>query len=131
MTKQNLTEVFTTDVLQKLFPKDRADHFFEAMYGDAGEGAYDITLKFKERIRHSLLFEFHLSQREGKCLACNLTYGLPAVFSRHPIIDIQGLVEAIQALLPDKALLTSWTVGNTREVTRGLHVVPLVIQMAS
>lgn len=131
MTENNLTEVFTPDVLKTLFPKNRADQFFEALYGDAAEGAYDIALTFKNRIENNLYFEFHLTQRRGKCLACNLTYGLPTVFSRHPVINVQGLVDALQRLLPNPSAFESWTLGNTQEIYRELHIVPLTICMGS
>jgi hypothetical protein len=131
MTEQNLTEVFTPDVLQKLFPKDRADLFFEALYGDTSEGAYDIALKFKKQMENKLIFEFHLTQRESKCLACNLTYGLPNVFSRHPVINMKGLIEGLHKFLPNKTVLESWTVGNTQEISRELHVVPVTVCLGS
>ncbi len=131
MAEKNLKEVFTPDVLQALFPEDRSDHFFEALYGDASEGAYDISLRFKDQEDDKLLFEFQLTQRKGKCLACNLTYGLPTVFSRHPIINIKGLVARFNELLPDGAVLETYTVGNTQEISRELHVVPFTVQFKS
>lgn len=131
MTDNNLAEVFSPDVLKTLFPGERADQFFEALYGDASEGAYDIALKFKEQIKQNLCFEFHLTQRRGKCLACNLTYGLPNVFTRHPVINIQGVVDALQDLMPDATVFESWNLGNTHEITRELHIVPLTISMGS
>ena len=42
----NLKEVFTDDVLKEIFSSQRADDFFEALFGDASEGAYDIALSF-------------------------------------------------------------------------------------
>ena len=88
MEKITFEQLFTQRALRELFPRDRADLFFEGLYGDSSEGAYDINLVFKGQDRDTLEFEFQLEQRPGKCLACNLTYGLPEVFSRHPMIDI-------------------------------------------
>ncbi len=109
-----------------LFPKDRADSFFEAIFGDASEGSYDISLEFKTQTRDRLEFEFHLKQRPGKCLACNLTYGLPTVFSRHPVINVKGLVQEILCLL-DGASGSKWQLGSTREISRNLHIIPLTV----
>jgi hypothetical protein len=122
--------LFTQDTLRDLFPRDRADLFFEGLYGDLSEGAYDITLVFKGQDRDTLHFEFQLEQRPGKCLACNLTYGLPQVFSRHPIINIKGLVQEINQLLGEQWNCKDWKLGVTREVSRMLHVIPLLISIA-
>ena len=86
------TEIFTDDVLRELFPAQRADDFFEALFGDASEGAYDISLVFTgcNEQSNTLHFNLDLHERPGCCLACNLTYGLPEVFSRHPVINISG-----------------------------------------
>ncbi|UCD31150.1 MAG: pancreas/duodenum homeobox protein 1 [Desulfobacterales bacterium] len=119
--------VFTPDVLNELFPDHLSDMFFDALYGDAGEGVYDIRLKFKGHRENRLEFELHLVQRAGKCLNCHLTYGLPSVFSRHPIINIKGLVQNINKLLDGFALCTDWQLGSTREVSSDLHVIPLII----
>lgn len=114
-----------------LFPKDRADSFFEAIFGDASEGSYDISLEFKTQTRDRLEFEFHLKQRPGKCLACNLTYGLPTVFSRHPVIAVKQLVEEIVGLVEGQARNSLWQLGNTREISGKLHTIPLIIFMDS
>lgn len=119
--------IFTRDSLNQLFPEDRANHFFEALYGDAEEGAYDISLAFDGYRDNRLHFEFHLNQRPGKCLACHLTYGLPAVFERHPIIDVAGLVEKIVHRLGNGAEIADWSLRPTREMSPTLHIVPLVI----
>jgi len=88
MATESFNDIFTRDVLNKLFPAERADSFFDALYGDAGEGAYDISLNFKTHQENRLEFELHLTQRPGKCITCSLTYGLPEVFKRHPIISV-------------------------------------------
>ena len=122
--------LFTQGALSALFPRDRADLFFEALYGDPSEGAYDINLVFKGQNRDTLQLEFQLEQRPGKCLACNLTYGLPEVFSRHPIINIKGLISEIDQMLGGQWRCAGWRLGLTREVSRELHILPLIITIA-
>ncbi len=125
----DLKDLFTPEDLQTLFPEDRADAFFESLFGDAEEGAFDIGLAFKGHRGKALNFEFQLHQRPGKCLACNLTYGLPQVFRRHPIINVQGLTDEIGKRLDGKFHCTGWELGATRELSRELHVIPLVISL--
>jgi hypothetical protein len=129
MTQSKSGTILSQNICEKLFPEDRADRFFEALYGDVEEGAYDIHMKFKEQTRDKLKFEFQLKQRPGKCLACNLTYGLPNVFSRHPIIDINGLVQKIENLLGEQVKCTEWRLEATREMSKELHVVRLQITL--
>ena len=97
---------------------------------NAEEGAYDIRLTFNSAESHRLLFDLELHQRPGQCLACNLTYGLPTVFQRHPIIDIQGVVDQIAGLINGLGTCSGWELGRSREVTRQMHVVPLIITLA-
>ena len=129
MTTETFKDIFTPSVLQTLFQSDRANRFFEALYGDAKEGAYDISLEFKGQKDGRLMFEFHLKQRRGKCLACNLTYGLPTVFSRHPVIDVKGLVQEINRLLDGKGKCAEWKIGKTREASSSLHIIPLTVSL--
>lgn len=129
MATDSFKDVFTRDVLEKLFPADRSDRFFDALYGDATEGAYDIGLEFKEHSQNKLHFELHLKQRPGKCLGCNLTYGLPEVFSRHPIINIKGLVREIEQLLGGRAKCTGWRLGSTQVVSGRFHIIPLTLSL--
>ncbi|MBT3259051.1 MAG: pancreas/duodenum homeobox protein 1 [Deltaproteobacteria bacterium] len=124
-----LKGIFTQDDLEKLFPVGRADAFFESLFGDAEEGAFDIGLVFKAHRGNELHFEFQLRQRPGKCLACNLTYGLPKVFKRHPVIDVSGLAGEIEKRLNGKFRCGQWELGATREVSNDLHVIPLVISL--
>ena len=119
--------VFTPETLQEIFPESRSDQFFDAMYGDPAEGAYNISLKFKQQTDNALVFEFHLTRRPGKCLRCNLTYGLPPVFSRHPVIDLKGLVKKIDQRLSGHARCRDWKIGETVEVSDALHVIPLTV----
>ncbi|MBL7224803.1 MAG: pancreas/duodenum homeobox protein 1 [Desulfobacteraceae bacterium] len=130
MEKIAFEQLFTQRALRELFPHERADLFFEGLYGDPLEGAYDISLVFKGQDRDTLQFEFRLEQRPGKCLACNLTYGLPEVFSRHPIINIKGLIREIDQMLGGQWRCAGWRLGLTREVSRELHILPLIITIA-
>ena len=131
MTTPAPEQLFTSETLDRLFPADRADQFFDALFGDASEGAYDIRLAFT---RHdakakTLAFALELHQRPGKCLACNLTYGLPEVFSRHPLINLKGVVAEI-ATLCGNATVKEWRLGATHSVSKALHTVPLTINLA-
>jgi hypothetical protein len=122
-------QLFSQDKLDALFPSERADQFFDALFGDASEGAYDIRLAFNSLKGDQLNFDFELHQRPGKCLACNLTYGLPQVFERHPIINTGEVVEAIDAMLNGEAKCAGWKLGKSKEISRQLHVVPLIIEV--
>ncbi|NTV13926.1 MAG: pancreas/duodenum homeobox protein 1 [Desulfobulbaceae bacterium] len=123
--------IFTPAILQNLFPVDRSDSFFEALYGDAEEGAYDIKLDYQGYAPNSrsLQFVFNLSERPGKCLACHLTHGLPEVFSRHPVIGIADLVNKINGLLGGQAECGDWQLGSTQNLSRKLYGVPLIIKL--
>lgn len=129
MAMKSFSNIYTRDALKKLFPDARTGRFFDALFGDPTEGAYDIRLEFKGHTRNQLHFEFHLRQRPGKCLACHLTAGLPQVFARHSIIDINGLVKEIEQLLDGQAGCAGWKLGATKTVRRDLHVIPLVIYL--
>jgi hypothetical protein len=127
VAKSSFDSLFTPELLKRLFPKDRADQFFDALYGDRTDGAYDISLEFKGHNQNELQFELHLKQRPGKCLACNLTFGLPRIFSSHPIININGLVNEIDHLLNGQARCANWQLGSTHVVYNDLHVIPLIL----
>ncbi|SLM33260.1 conserved hypothetical protein [Desulfamplus magnetovallimortis] len=125
MTLIEGSNIFTRERLDKIFPSDRTDNFFEALYGDASDGAYDISLEYKGMDDEKIMFEFHLKQRPGKCLACNLTYGLPTVFERHPIINLSGMAKDIEKALDGTRVCSNWQVGTTKEKSRQLHVLPV------
>jgi hypothetical protein len=127
MDAKGFNEIFTPGVLKKLFPEDRSNQFFDALYGDATEGSYDIRLEFKNHQENRLEFELYLTQRLGQCISCSLTYGLPEVFSRHPVININGLVQEVERLLDGRARCIDWKLGATREISDDIHVVPLGI----
>ena len=129
MTPDTLKNIFADATLKKLLPMKIADQFFDALYGDVSEGAYDIELTFDNLKNDILEFRFNLRRRPSKCLACNLTYGLPHVFSRHPVINAQGLVDEIEKLLNGKAIIKNWNLGDTKEISSDLHIIPLLIQI--
>jgi hypothetical protein len=131
MTSDPYKELFSPAVLLDLFPTARSDNFFEALYGDVDEGAYNIELEYQGYApnSHSLHFIFNLRERPGKCLACHLTHGLPEVFSRHPVIGIAGLVEKINGLLAGRAECGEWRLGATQSISRKLYGVPLIIRL--
>ena len=129
METKGFDKLFVPDVLKQLFPKDRSDQFFDALYGDVEEGAYDISLEFIGSRGNRLEFMLRLTQRPGKCITCSLTYGLPEVFTRHPIINIKGLVQNIGALLDSSGQVADWQLGPTQEVSDVVHVIPFVINL--
>ena len=131
MTTDPFKKIFTQATLRDLFPAERSDSFFEALYGDIEEGAYDIELDYQGYAPNSrsLHFVFNLSERPGKCLACHLTHGLPEVFSRHPVIGIADLVSKINGLLGDQAECGEWHLGATQNLSRKLYGVPLTIKL--
>ena len=130
-SNKSLEQALAPDVLQKLFPPQRADEFFEALYGDPEEGTFDIELALTGISGERLDLEFRLKQRPGKCMACNLTYGLPQVFSRHPVIDLPGLIKEINSLLPEGMQATDWKLGSTKEVSSELHLIPWSLYLNS
>jgi hypothetical protein len=129
MDQNRLQALFTQNKLDAIFPQERTNQFFEALFGDADEGAYDIRFVFNSARANQIRFDLELRQRPGRCLACNLTYGLPTVFERHPIINIQGVVDQLITLMNGQGDSARWELGRSREVTRQLHVVPLIIHL--
>ncbi|QJB57165.1 pancreas/duodenum homeobox protein 1 [Pseudodesulfovibrio sp. zrk46] len=119
--------IFTQEKLEALFPAERTNDFFEALFGDAEEGAYDIALGYAGNRGDKLNFELRLTQRPGKCLACNLTYGLPQVFARHPIINVQGIADAAAEAAGKGG--ASWKLGATQEMSNQLHVIPFMVEL--
>ena len=121
-------DVFTPECLNDLFPQQRTDDFFDALFGDAEEGAYDIRLAIdpEESDDGELHFYFELHQRAGRCLVCSLTYGLPQVFERHPIINLKGLVSDIASRAGWELDDVWWRIGTTESLSSALHRIPLV-----
>jgi len=122
-------KIFSSEALNEIFPAEKSDQFFEALYGDSEEGAYDITLSFREERPKELIFDFNLDQRQGKCLVCSLTYGLPNVFDKHPVINIKEIVNKISGLLGDSVSVKDWKLGNTVSLSREKHQIPLHIKL--
>ena len=129
MDTAKIDTIFTPDTLSSLFPKERTDDFFDALFGDASEGAYDIELAYGGTNGEQLVMELHLHERPGCCLACNLTQGLPQVFSRHPIINVSGLVKDVDELLGDEASCKEWSLGFTEQRSKALHIIPINITL--
>ncbi|RRD69185.1 MULTISPECIES: hypothetical protein [unclassified Desulfovibrio] len=116
--------------LDKVFPTERTDAFFDALFGGAEEGAYDIRLVCRHVSPREARLDFELRQRPGKCLACNLTYGLPQVFARHPVLNVAGIVREVAAKLGWEADKTTWRLGRTEEQTQEVHLLPLFLEQA-
>ncbi len=131
MLHKNFDNLFTKGVLEGLLPPQLSNDFFEALYGDTNEGAYDISLSFikYDPEQNTLSFELQLHERPEKCLACNLTYGLPDVFSRHPLLNIKGLVEKIETILGDDVKCSGWELGRTQTPAATMHTIPLTIRL--
>ena len=127
---KDFSQIFSRDILDKIFPSERSNDFFDALYGDASEGAYDICLEYSGNSADNILnFELHLKQRPGKCLACNLTYGLPEVFSRHPLINIAGVASEVAKLVKHPEDKVEWKLGITKSNSSELHTIPLSVTL--
>lgn len=113
------------DWLDSLFPASRTEAFFDALFGGAEEGAYDIRLTCRRVADDRLDMAFELHQRPGKCLACNLTYGLPQVFQRHPVLNVAGVARALADAAGWQDM--RWELGRTEEYSRELHCIPLTV----
>ena len=129
MTVTDIKKTLSNEKLLKIFPPERSNDFFDALFGDASEGSYDIELGFRDATNKELILEFILKERPGCCLTCNLTYGLPQVFSRHPVINIQGVVEQVDELLGDELQCGDWRLLQTEQRSSSEHVIPLSIEL--
>lgn len=129
MNNEKFDLLFDKAICVKMLPPEKTTDFFEALLGDASEGSYDIELGYSGSDEKTLHFVIELHERPGHCLACNLTQGLPQVFSRHPVIDIAGIVKQIDAILGDKAQTGSWQLGFTRQHSSSLHIIPLTVEL--
>jgi len=126
MDQAALDRISSQDYLDTLLPKELSDQFFEALYGDASEGAYDIRLEFISAKDKRIVLAFNLTQRPGKCLVCSLTYGLPTVFSRHPLININGMVDKIKETGVN---VKAWQLGDTEEQNASFHTIPFYLNL--
>jgi len=129
MTTEKFSDILTESKLAELFPPERSNDFFDALLGDASEGSYDIELGFRDATENQLNMELRLHERPNCCLACNLTQGLPQVFSRHPVINVEGVVQEIDTLLGDGYSCSGWTLGYTEQQSSSLHVIPIQITL--
>lgn len=129
MTANTLDTLFTSEALLKIFPESRTNDFFEALFGDANEGSYDIELAYRDMDEKDLIFEILLHERPNCCLACNLTQGLPQVFSRHPVINVKSIVKDIDELIGERGTCGEWTLGRTEQRSSSLHVIPIRIMI--
>jgi len=123
---QDITQIFSQKILDKIFPPEKTNAFFEAMLGDASEGAYDIRLIFKGVKENIIQFAFELTQRPGKCLVCSVTYGLPQVFKKHRIINTENIVDQIKTIIGNANVIT-WDILPTLQIEQNKHLVPLHI----
>ena len=130
MNTDNFPKILSKEELSRIFPKDRSNEFFDALFGDASEGSYDIELGFRNVHNNTLTMDLLLHERPNCCLVCNLTQGLPQVFSRHPIINIEGVVREIDTLLGDEANCGEWSLGRTEQQQSNLHVIPVLITLS-
>ncbi|WP_210534557.1 hypothetical protein [Thermosulfurimonas marina] len=115
--------------LKGLFPRERVEAFFEAFYFGE-EPAYDLELGLGsfDPEKKILRLELRLKARPGRCLACNLTWGLPEVFKRHPVLNLAGVVQALEEKL-NGFRVRSWGLGPTEEIDENLHRIPLIIYL--
>ncbi|MBR4742541.1 MAG: hypothetical protein IK079_06585 [Desulfovibrio sp.] len=114
--------------LDSLFPPERTEAFFEALFGGAEEGAYDIKLVFRQKTDQRLVMAFNLIQRPGQCLRCNLTYGLPKVFAKHPMLNVAALAQELGKTMGWSN--TKWELGATEELSHELHSIPFFLTKA-
>ncbi len=127
MSIANASTLLTDEKLATIFPASKTDDFFDALYGDAEDGAYDIRLTFVNATASRLELAFALDQRPNQCLACNLTYGLPQVFARHPIIGVAKVVAEVATMLGLNPAECTWELGRTQEHSKKIHTIPLYI----
>ncbi len=129
MQEKSVETVINDDFLNGIFPHEKTDEFFEALYGGAEAGAFDISLHYVgfDSNRNVLYLEFRLTERPGKCLACNLTYGLPQVFQRHPTIDVAGIASAVEQALSPEWKVKEWHVGSTQVISQKINSIPLTL----
>ncbi len=121
----------TDEFLASLFPAERTDEFFDALYGGAEAGAFDISLRYGgfNKQNQTLIIEFVLTERPGQCMACNLTYGLPQVFARHPIINLKEIINQISKKLEGKWQVEEWQIGSTQVVDPKVNTIPVFLKL--
>ena len=68
MNNQTLKSLFPDEVLVELFPEERSNDFFEALFGDASEGAYDIKLRYHTYDKNTQIMQFNLDCVNGRAV---------------------------------------------------------------
>lgn len=129
MKTTEFADVLSKEALLEIFPAEKSGEFFDALLGDADDGAYNIELAFRSATESQIIMELNLIEKPGCCLACNLTHGLPNVFSRHPVINAKGTVEAIDKLIGDSWECTDWKLGGTEQLSHSRHCIPMLIDI--
>ena len=56
--------IFPGEVMARIFPPDRSNRFFEALFGDPAEGAFDIRLEYVGSEQNRLTFAFKLKEQQ-------------------------------------------------------------------
>lgn len=121
------TNCIPQEKLDEIFPATKSDEFFEAIYGGAEDGAYDIVLTCDNITGAKAVLAFELRRRPGQCLKCSLTYGLPDVFKRHPLLNVAGVAGQIAARLGWEAGY-KWELRPVREISDDLHIIPFIVE---
>ena len=124
-----IESLFDSKLLQELLPEEQVKAFFEAFYFGE-EPAYDLSLGFRGLRGNLLILELELKARPNQCLACNLTWGLPEVMERHPMLNLEGVVRRLEEKLPEGVNIISWELGATEQKSPDLHVIPLLIRLS-
>jgi hypothetical protein len=129
--KPRPNELIQEEKLKELFPTGRDDEFFDAFYGGSEDGAFDIFFSFDSyRPDNSeLIFGFNLKERPGKCMACNLTYGLPSVFEKSPIINLKRIINGINEMIAPHYEINGFMLGKTTPKAPKVNVIPLIIKI--
>lgn len=125
----NRNQELDQTTLDGIFPPERTDAFFDALFGGAEDGAYDIRLVNRGVADGTAHLAFELRQRPGKCLKCSLTYGLPQVFQRHPVLDVAGVARAVAERLGWEGT-PAWRLAPTEELDAETHAIPLIVTRA-
>jgi len=125
----DLEHLFDEKTLEELLPREQVEAFFEAFYFGE-EPAYDLSLGFRGVRGNLLLLELQLKARPNQCLACNLTWGLPGVMERHPMLNLEGVVRRLESKLPEGMKVASWELGATEQKNPDLHVIPFLIRLS-
>ena len=91
MTTDTIKTVLTKENLEKIFPRQRANDFFEALFGDADEGAYDIELAYREHNGSTLVMDLLLR----RLLDLGIRLARPGEFSERAFLN--GKLDLAQA----------------------------------